>query len=107
MKKSFIAALLLTLPLSTPFAWADDAHHPEKDKKGTAMTEKDKSMQMGMMQENMLRMHEQMHKIMDAKTPEERERLMQEHSKMMQTSMQMMQGLGGDSKGGKMEGGMK
>ena len=114
MKKSLLIAVLATLPLSTPLAWADDTHHSDKDKKpAVTMTDKDKQMQMGKMQENMLRMHEQMHKIMDAKNPQERERLMQQHSKMMQ-DMPMMQGMmgghgmmGGDAKGGKMDSGMK
>lgn len=51
---------------------------------------------------------------MDAKNPQERDRLMQEHLKMMQDNMQMMQGMmgghgmmGGDVKGGKMDSGMK
>lgn len=56
-------------------------------------------------QANMLRMHEQMHTAMDAKNPQERESLMQEHAKMMQESMYMM--MGGDAKGGQMDGGMK
>lgn len=104
MKNAALVSFLFVLPLSLTFAWADDAHHPEKAKKPAATTpEKGQPMQMGMMQDNMLRMHEQMHKIMDAKTPEERERLMQEHSKMMQDNMQMMQGM----MGGKMGGGMK
>lgn len=70
--------------------------------------------QKGKIQENMLRMHEQMHKIMDAKNPQEREQFLQEHSKMMQDDMHMMQGMmgghgimDGDVKGGKMNGGMK
>lgn len=98
MKKSLLMAVLAALPLSMPLAWADEGHHSDKDKQ----------MQMGKMQENMLRMHEQMHKIMDAKNPQERERLMQEHLKMMQDNMQMMQGMmGGDATGGKMDSGMK
>lgn len=93
MKKSFLIIVLTTLPLFTPFVWAEEAHHSDKDKKpATTMTDKDKQMQMGKMQENMLRMHEQMHKIMNAKNPQERERLLQEHSKMMQDNMSMMQG---------------
>ena len=44
----------------------------------------------GMMQENMLKMHEQMHKIMDAKNPQEREQLMQAHREMMHQHMQTM-----------------
>ncbi len=64
------------------------------------MTDKDKSMKMVKMQEKMLAMHEQMHKIMDAKTPQEREILMQEHEKMMQDNMRMMKGMSdSDSKG--------
>ena len=35
------------------------------------------------MQEGMLKMHEQMHKIMDAKNPQEREQLLQAHREMM------------------------
>jgi len=115
MKKSLLIALLATLPLSAPLAWAEEDHHSDNDKKpAAAMTGKDKQMQMGKMQEKMLRMHEQMHKIMDAKNPQERKRLQQEYSTMMQDSMQMMQGMmggsgmmGDDAKGGKMDGDMK
>lgn len=42
------------------------------------------------MQDNMLKMHEQMHKIMDAKDPAERNKLMAEHRETMKTQMQMM-----------------
>lgn len=109
MKKSFLMAVLATLPLSASLSRADDAYQFAKnDEPAVAMTEKDKQMQMGKMQENMLRMHEQMHKIMDAKNPQERQRLMQENAKTMQDNMHMMQGMmGGDAKGGKMNGGMK
>ena len=119
MKKALLIAVLATLPLSTSLAWADESHHAGQDKKpATAMTEKDKQMQMGKMQETMLRMHEQMHKIMQSSDPKEREKLMQEHAEMMQDHMRMMHGMkgggmmehgmmGGDGKGGKMDGGMK
>lgn len=110
MKKSLFIAALAALSLSTPLAWAEEAHHAAKDTKPAstmAMTGKDKPMQMEKMQENMLRMHELMHKIMDAKDPQERERLMQEHATMMQDNMRMMHGMMGDcAKGGKMDGGM-
>jgi 2-oxo-4-hydroxy-4-carboxy--5-ureidoimidazoline (OHCU) decarboxylase len=66
-------------------------------------TPQDMDKQMDVMQESMLKMHEHMHKIMDAKNPQERERLMQQHSKMMQ-DMHMMQG---NAKGGKMDSDMK
>ncbi len=56
---------------------------------------------MGMMQEGMLRIHEQMHKIMDEKNPQERERLMKAQRDMMHQHMQSMQRvgmMGGDGK---------
>lgn len=42
------------------------------------------------MQDHMLKMHEQMHKIMDAKDPAQRDKLMAEHRDMMKRQMQMM-----------------
>ena len=45
---------------------------------------------MDVMQESMLKMHEHMHKIVDAKTPQERERLMQAHREMLHQHMQTM-----------------
>ncbi|MHB8474441.1 MAG: hypothetical protein ACYC9K_11255 [Sulfuricaulis sp.] len=109
MNKSFLMAVLATLPLSTSLSRADDAYQlSKKTNPAVAMTEKNKQMQMGKMQENMLRMHEQMHKIMDAKNPQERERLMRENAKTMQDNMHMMQEMmGGNAKDGKMDGGMK
>ena len=114
MKKSLLIALLAVLPLSAPLARADTAHHADKDTKSAmTMTDKDKQMQMSKMQENMLKMHAQMHKIMDTKDTKERERLMQENMQTMQDNMQMMQmmhskmgqgKMGSDAKGGKMEG---
>ncbi len=92
MKKSIFMAMLLTLPLSINYSWADETNKSEKHKE-SAMTDKDKSMKMVKMQEKMLAMHEHMHKIMDAKTPQERESLMQEHTKMMQDNMHMMKGM--------------
>jgi len=108
MKNTLLIAAFVTLPLSMPLAWAEETHHSDKDKKPAAvMTDKEKQMQMTKMQENMLKMHEQMHKITDAKTPQEREQLMQAHAKMMQDGMQMMKGMKGghemmssDGKGG-------
>lgn len=63
----------------------------------------DMDKQMGMMQESMLTMHEQMHKIMDAKNPQEREPLVQEHRHMLQQHMSAMKDggmMGGDAKNG-------
>ena len=115
MKKALLIAALATLPLATSLTWADETHHTGQDQKpAMAMTDKDKQMQMNKMQENMLRMHEQMHQIMQSTDPKEREKLMQEHAKMMQDSMRMKGGgmmghgtMGGNSKGGNMDGGMQ
>lgn len=90
-----ISATAVSFFLIAPAAVAVDEHHP--DQKGAPV--KDAGMPMGKMQDNMLRMHEQMHKIMQSKDPKERERLMQEHQKMMQENMKMM---GGEGKGATM-----
>ena len=56
------------------------------------------------MQESMLKMHEHMHKIMDAKTPQERERFMQAHREIMHQHMQAMKDGGMMSQGVKDDG---
>lgn len=94
MKKTLLLAALITLPLSMSLASAEETH-PDMGKKSAAMSDKDKEMNMTKMQENMLKMHELMHKIMDAKNPQEREQLMQQHAKLMQDGMQMMKGMKG------------
>ena len=119
MNKSSRCAVyaLLGFALTVPVAFSDDAHHP--DQKGAtpkaapmnakAPAAKDAGMPMGMMQDNMLKMHEQMHKVMQAKDPKERDKLKQEHMRMMQEQMKMMNNgmmgpgmMGGDGKGGMM-----
>ena len=63
----------------------------------------DMDKKMGVMQESMLKMHEQMHKIMNSKNPQEREQLMQAHREMMHQHMQAMKDgdmMGGDAKSG-------
>ncbi len=103
MYKSGIAVMLLALSLSNAVN-ADDAHHPAQGssaepaatKPANPQSGQDGGMSMGMMQENMFKMHEQMHKIMQAKDPKERERLTQEHMQMMQWQMTHMRGSRGD-----------
>jgi hypothetical protein len=118
MYKSGIAVMVVALSLSGA-VHADDAHHPEQGASGKPAATKpakpptgqEGGMAMDMMQENMLKMHEQMHKIMQSKDPKERERLVQEHMGMMQQQMKNMHGcmgdgmmgsgmMGGDGKGG-------
>jgi hypothetical protein len=63
----------------------------------------DMDKQMGMMYESMLKMHEQMHKIMDAKNPHEQVPLVQGHRHMLHQHMSAMKDggmMGGDAKSG-------
>ncbi len=96
-----ILATVVSLFFCGSLAFAAEEHHPGS--KG-APTE-DAAKQARMMQEHMIKMHEQMHKIMDAKDPKERERLMQEQQKTMQEHMKQMHGgMGGMMGPGKMGG---
>ena len=95
MKKSILITALTTLSFTMPFAWAHEGHHHANKKAATPMTAKDKQMRMEKMQEHMLQMHAQLHKIMDAKTPEERKKHMDEHLIMMKDKMQSMRGMMG------------
>ncbi len=100
-----MTALLVAAPLH-----ADEAHHKDDQKKPVAapaqppaaVTPADREKRVQGMQMNMIKMHEQMHKIMQAKDPKERQRLMQEHLKMMQDHMKMMGGNMGGMMGGDM-----
>ncbi len=97
IKLILTTAVLSTLTASV--ALADEKHH--SDPKSTPV--KQAGMTMDKKQENMLRMHEQMHKIMEEKDPKKREQLMQEHQKMMHEHMGMMHGnMMGDGQGGMM-----
>lgn len=107
-----MTALLVAAPLH-----ADEAHHKDDQKKPAAapaqppaaVTPADREKRMQGMQMNMIKMHEQMHKIMQARDPKERQQLMQEHLKMMQDNMKMMQGnmkMMGGNMGGMMGGDM-
>lgn len=109
MKNTLLIATLATLVLSAPFASAADNHSADKGKKSAMhMSDQDKQAHMSKMQESMLKMHEQMHKIMEAKTPHELEQHKQAHLKIMQDSMQMMHGMkGGHGMAGDAKEGMK
>lgn len=85
-----LAAFLAVAP--TAFAVDDHQHSGKPAGKAGAMDEKE----MTKMQQNMMRMHEQMHKIMQAKDAQERDRLTQEHRQMMREHMQAMHGKSGD-----------
>ena len=82
-------AVTASSPAPTP---ADEhaAHHPE----ATA------SMPMAAMDPRMKAMHEMHQKMMNAKTPEERQALMADHMKAMQDGMGMMKDMSGGMGGG-------
>ena len=112
MNRLTLVTATAVLMFSIPQAYAVEEHHldqkpaasapttPKDAKSKEAMTPaaKEGGMPMGMMQGNMLKMHEQMHKIMQAKDSKQRDKFMQEHMQMMQEHMKTM--------GGMMSGGM-
>ena len=97
MNKLILIATV-SLALFAPSAPAAEEH--QHDQKSAPA--RDAGMQMRKMQDNMLKVHEQMHKIMQTTDPKEREQLAQEHLKMMQEHMKTMSG----GKGGTMGSGM-
>jgi len=86
-------AVTATSPSPTP---VDEhaGHHPEAGA----------SAPMAAMEPRMKAMQEMHQKMMNAKTPEERNALMAEHMKAMQGGMSMMKGMGGMAGKGSMEG---
>lgn len=99
--------LFAVLAASPAVLLADATQGTHQDKLDVAvMTDDEKPMQSQKMQEKMLRMHEMMHKIMQSKDGVERERLIQEHRKMLEENMHMMHSMG-HSKCGSMQGGHK
>jgi len=96
-------AMLLAFPL--PSLYADDAHHPEKRAQGkSAPMAAQKGMGGGMMenmQVHMKKMMQQMQEIHEARDPDKRDRLTEEHMQSMQEGMKMMKGMGGGMMMGK------
>lgn len=89
---------LLTASPAVLLAATPETHQDKLDV--AAMTDDEKPMQSQKMQEKMLRMHEMMHKIMQTKDGVERERLIQEHRKLIEENMRMMHSMGDSSKCG-------
>lgn len=93
---AFVGTSMVALPSLAVDDQDHKAHHPEEavsqpadnsvPAKPAASTE-DTRQRMEMQMKNMQEMHD---KMMNAKTPEEREALMEEHMKTMQSGMAMM-----------------
>ena len=77
---------------SLPFSSAAAQGSPKPDAMGNMDMAK---MDMGKMDAQMKKMHEMHDKMMTAKTPDERNKMMAEHMKTMQDGMKMMEGMGG------------
>lgn len=96
MKRSKLFAVLwLISPLSLPSFAAEGQeaharHHPEGQKTPATMSEMEMDKSMQNMQDSMLKMHELMNRILQAKDPQEIQRLKQEHLQLMNEHMQMM-----------------
>jgi hypothetical protein len=93
MKRSFAIAVGAAVLLAAGTPLAQDAKAPAS-KPGAATTPSSPSMsmgsQMGQMDEHMRKMQALHDKLMDATTPEERQKAMEEQRKEMQSGMAMM-----------------
>lgn len=86
-------------PAGTQSSTADAAEHAKHHPAGAASAPAPAPAGTPM-QDRMKAMREMRDKMMNAKTPEERQALMADHMKAMQDGMQMMKGMGGmDTKG--------
>lgn len=97
MKKPFLIAILAVLPLIAVVA---DPNQKDKNssKSSTqsqppgASSTPGAAGQSSRLQENMIKMHEQMHKIMSSKNAQDRQRLTREHARLMEETIPLMQG---------------
>lgn len=94
--KKLIGFAVLAMVIS-PFAVSSEENTARDNSSlaAASLSEEPSMMDTGKMQEKMLRMHEQMHKIMRTKEGIERERLLQEHRMMIEENMRMMHGMMG------------
>lgn len=109
MNKMLVIGTSVFLTIFAGAASAVDEHHPADTKPAVTSTSQpnpppakpaaEQSAQAGMptqqMDQMMLRMQEMHDKMMAAKTPEERQKLMGEHRTIMQDGMAMMKSMGG------------
>lgn len=106
MKKPFLIAILAALPLTVVAADPN-----QKDKNSSKSSTQSQSQtpgasstpgaagQSSRLQENMIKMHEQMHKIMSSKNTQDRQRLTREHARLMEETIPLMHGSQGTSTG--------
>lgn len=109
MNRLTFLTILVVPVLFIPQAFALEEHHLDKPSAAKVAPGKDskaadkQAMPMGTMQDSMFQMHEQMHKIMQTSDPEEREKLKQEHLRLMRgmkgPGMMMGDGMAGGKTG--------
>lgn len=89
-----IAAAMLVPPARAADTKPAEHDHNHADAPAAAPAEKQTPPSAGGSDQVMKRMHDMHKKMMSAKTPEERQALMDEHMKLMQDGMGMMKGMG-------------
>ncbi|EEG10332.1 hypothetical protein [Pseudogulbenkiania ferrooxidans] len=108
MKKIIVVAASTLLPLVAGTAWANETHHPADAAPAASQrillaakapdAPKPPAAQgpsFRLMDEHMKRMQDMHERMLAAKTPEERQKLMDEQAKLMQEGMGMMKDMGG------------
>lgn len=87
MKRILIASLVSALTVA-PLAYADDAHHPDRDPSAATSPAQPPVDQSALrMQENVKRMQSQLDRVRKAKDAKERERLLADHMQAMRENM--------------------
>ncbi|RJQ49298.1 MAG: periplasmic heavy metal sensor [Gammaproteobacteria bacterium] len=97
MNKLKLCAALIAVAMPVFTAFAEDAHHPEKESAPAAegRTDGEMNKRMEQMQDLMKTMRAQMQKVHEAKQPKERQKLLREHMQSMREAMKMMRGMRG------------
>ena len=94
MKRISLVLVAGTALISAP-ACADDTHHPDEPQTAAPAATAPDARHLRQMQDSMIRMHELMHKIQQARDPKEREALMQQHRQSMREHMGAMRAMRG------------
>lgn len=92
---SYASVAVMVMTVFPAYVVAAESTAQDNSRVTAAAEEGQDVMDSAKMQEKMLRMHEQMHKIKNAKEGVERERLLQEHRMMIEENMRMMHSMMG------------
>lgn len=106
MKNPTLVVVMTALILTGPAALAVEEHHPDQKPAATAPPARDTEQALQQMKQNADKLRAQMDKILKAKDPAERQKLMQEHMQTLRASMATAAGAMGGGPGGGMGMGM-